>query len=222
MPEGNRRGSGLFGEAQRSTRESNQRLADDPKKSEAARKQRSKDRARRSDRVNRIVEQIKRTPSNPLIGARPAQYALAPVEVIPPVTVMPRSAAIYNIVPKSTEYPTSRYEMDESAVGGGQPWSVNPFPAGLPFVTDIVGTLVVMMGTQIVAQVASRITNTMMRGNVGFSVADPTVRIRVHTGRGPGEGSYQRTRGEGGELPDDDADPYDQPSEWWEFWKWSF
>lgn len=146
------------------------------------------------------------------------------VVAVPPVVLPPRSQGLYNLVPKATEYPTAKMVGNTNPVAGtGIPWSINPMAVGIPFVKEIIGTLFMMIATDVVAQFASKISGSDMMGlSYNVKAGRSMVRVRVDTGRGPGRGRYVRPRAEGGEQPDDDADPYEQPSEWWEFWKWGF
>lgn len=146
---------------------------------------------------------------------------LTTVPVVRAVTPKPRTQAIASIIPTATEHPTvALVGLTAAGTGGKIPWSTNPNAMGLPFINDVIGTLLVMGGTRVLAALAAKISGTQLQ-SANFTVGSG-VHFKVDTGRGAGRGRYTRPRAEGGELPDDDADPYEQPSEWWEFWKWTF
>ncbi len=186
-------------------------------------KTRTKERKQRKERVERYAETVKKKRDKGSgLKFLPVVKALTVEEVIPAIVEIPRSETIYNLIPTPVEYPTAKL-VGSVDVGPAReiPWTTNPVAVGLPFIGTILGTLVMMIGNQVVAALASKIGNVDMSG-VQYTVSSPGVRIRLHTGKGAGRGRYVRPRGEGGELSDDDADPYDQPSEWYEFWKWAF
>lgn len=175
------------------------------------------------ERATRYIEKEKKKKKRPDYRLHQgAPEVLVVQKVIPPIVEPPRSQAIASIIPTVVEHPTATLVGGfNSGEGVGVPWSINPSIMGLPFVKEAIGTLLVMIGSQVVAAMASRIAGTSVSG-VAYTVGRADVRLRVNTGKGAGRGRYVRPRGEGGELPDDDADPYEQPSDWWEFWKWSF
>lgn len=159
------------------------------------------------------------------VGRRDYEYTekrvITTVKVVPAIVEKPRTQAVASVIPTATEHPTvSLVGMAEAGTGGKIPWSVNPNAMGLPFINDVIGTLLVVAGTKVLAAMASKISGAQLQ-SANFTVGS-RIQLKVDTGRGAGRGRYTRPRAEGGELPDDDADPYEQPSEWWEFWKWSF
>ncbi len=175
------------------------------------------------EKAGRYIEREKKKKKNKkVLSFSPAPEVLTVMRVIPAIVEPPRTQAIASIIPTVVEFPTAKLVGNyNSGTSTGIPWSANPSAMGLPFVKEAIGTLMVMIGTQMVAAMASRIAGTSISG-VEYTTGRQDVRLRVNTGKGPGRGRYIRPRGEGGEFSDDDADPYEQPSDWWEFWKWSF
>ncbi len=219
-----RRSGGLFGEAHRSTAESQSRLAKNPRAKEIARAQRARDSTKRSAKVNGLVEQIRERRKNPKAELHTIPMVLTTVPVVPPVVLPPENIAIYGIVPKATEYPTARLVGTDQSAQPSLPWSVVPEGFVLPALVPVIGTIAISLGKSLILAIATKELSKALggAGGLGFTLRDSRYNVRVHTGRGEGRGAYQSLRGEGGGKADDDADPYDQPSEWYEFWKWSF
>ncbi len=185
------------------------------KKAKRAEKKKSKER-----KNGAWAEAVKIKRERPAMKTLP-KVVLVAQKIIPPVQFPPRSQTLYAIVPDEVEFPTITLPLPELSDTRPAPWSIGPLGMSIPFLNDVVGTLMVMVGSKMVAALATKMTGSSVSG-LEYTVGGNNIRMRLHTGRGHGRGGYVRPRGEGGELPDDDADPYDQPSEWWEFWKWSF
>lgn len=185
---------------------------------EVNRKTRTKERKGQKERMSRYTESARKKKKS----ARKDKFVLSTVKATAAVVQTPRSQALYELVPTATEFPTAKLVGAVNPVlGTGIPWSSNPMAMGVPFFNDVIGTIMVMIGTRMVAAMAAKVSGSDISG-VEYTVGQANVRLRHHTGRGAGRGAYVRPRAEGGASPDDDADPYEQPSEWWEFWKWTF
>ncbi len=144
---------------------------------------------------------------------------LAPKVLVPPVEFPPPSEAIYGIVPTPTESPTS-YLVGAKPVSRPQPWSVGGDYA-LQLVPDIVGWIMVYAGSRLLASFATFIAGQVTglfggatMGKLQYTVSQPGVHIRMHTGR-TGTGTKP---GIDSTVP---VEPRDNNSEWWEFWNWS-
>lgn len=138
----------------------------------------------------------------------------APVVYIEP----PRTQAIASVIPTAVEFPTAKMVGTDGMAS--LPWSTIPSGMALPFVTQAIGMMIVLIGNRVVASLAGRFDTDV--SGLTYTVGRSDIRLRVRTGKGEGAGRYVRPRGAGGASVDDDADPYEQPSEWYEFWKWSF
>ncbi len=148
-------------------------------------------------------------------------YVLTEKEVIPETkeSLMPTALAIYDTVPTEFSRPVERLKL--IAQGTAQP-SVGFELMGNSLKTasaayGVIGSIVVMAGKQVLASIATSEIEAWS-GRQSFNVMGRNIRVRVHTGKGPGKGRYLRLRGEGGQLPNDEAEPFDSPSRWWYFW----
>lgn len=196
------------------------------KNHEVNKKQRDKEKKRRKSRSREYSAKVKADSWAATLAGRRNRLAAPSVlvqkRVIPAVVETPRTQAVASIIPSVVEHPTATLTGGmQIGTSNGIPWSANPGAMGIPFVQEAIGTLIVMIGSRVVASMAAQIAGTTVSG-LAYTVGRADVRLRVNTGRGHGRGAYTRPRGEGGAMPDDDADPYEQPSEWWEFWKWTF
>lgn len=182
-------------------------------------------RYKRSKKIQKQVEKVKfnqndlsrvRGTRNAMPKEEDRVFALKQSVVIPPFVETARELTVYTQIPKSIEMPTAGFTnvaFEQQQTG----WEISPM--AFPAIGSVVGAIMVMSAKNVLASiVVSEVEN--WRGRQSYNVMGRDISVRVHTGRGAGRGRYMRIRGEGGELADDDADPYDQPSEWWEFWKW--
>lgn len=186
----------------------------------------NKKKKRHKEKLDRDIERVTwkaKTPDT-VLPVETRRQVLKPVFIPPPAQEMVREMAVYTDVPIELEYPTLQIQkMSTAAIISSvspiqQPgWEV--MPVAFPFMGTVLGAIVIQSAKTVLASIAvSEVEN--WAGRQSYNVMGRNISVRVHTGRGAGRGNYMRLRGKGGEISDDDADPYDQPSEWWEFWKW--
>ncbi len=180
----------------------------------------------KKERKRRQVKYLKKT------RAAKAKVVMAP-KVIPPVIEdVVLSAAIYSMVPDETEFPTATLVGNALPTPGPiVPWNLGG-TYQLQTAASILGWTMIFVRSKLVASFAmgmlGKLTEKEHMGKFQFTVAPGGgVNIRLHTGRshnkmGQGATAPLRPRPEGGEMPQMKKDPYDQPSEWYEFWKWTF
>ncbi len=82
-----------------------------------------------------------------------------------------------------------------------------------------IGTMLVMAGSRMLAAIPMIIEAGVIAKHIKF-FTDKGVQIRQRTSAGPGKGRYQRLRPPSGAFAHDEADPYDEPCGWIEFWCW--
>ncbi len=148
---------------------------------------------------------------------------LKPVPVPVPVPEPPMSIAIFTQVPPVIAQPTAYLGDASDTAGVKVPWTI--FPDPYLQVGTVLGALMMFIGKQLaisigmigVTALASRLNIDKPSTRAGFETA-----LRFHTGEGAGRGQYLRPRPEGGDFAVDDADPHEDPHDWWEFWQWSF
>jgi len=145
------------------------------------------------------------------------QTALKPTVIIPVPAASPSSIMPTTIVPIQVAQPTG-------GMGGSRvPWTMGPEASLVAFAAAIpLGTLLIQLGRTVIAQIALMGMEEAGQRLLGMSHRGD-VKIRAHTGKSGGDKtSYVRPRGEGGEMPPSDADPYAEPDDdsWWQFWTW--
>lgn len=145
--------------------------------------------------------------------------ALKPVRVTkavhqPPTKIFPRT-----IIPLEARAPTAKLVSDHGNAGFGMPWTATP--AALPLLAPALGSLLVMMGRQVAAEIAISGAEEWVNG-AKKRYNQRGVQFRFLTGNSPaGKGNIVRPRGKDGSVPEG-TDPYEDPDEftWFKPWTW--
>ncbi len=198
-----------------------------------------RERAKRNHEVNKKVREgerrkVKRRMGDYTERARRSKKAfkerkvvLTPQVVIERYIPPPVAQTLYSIMPSAVEFPTIRKS------NAGVPWSNAIYNQAI--VTEILGMVMIFVGQKLVASFVTAITGKLgglygKMGGLQYTVNAPNTHIRLHTGRtststkaGSDSATPLRPRLENGGLPEMGGnEAYDQPSRWYEFWKWSF
>lgn len=212
----------------RKRREAGEKATVQDERATKARKanERKREQAKRADSLKKRVEEINRVIKTPALKQVKEQaketMILRPVLVPPPAIVdVPTALSSYSLIPKSVAIPTATM-VDALIPGRNVPYGWTTAPASsLIVIAPVIGAMMVMIGKRVAVSMA--MIGLEYAGQQLISQYGPGsngVNVRFHTGKGHGRGAYQRLRPEGGEIPQDDADPYDPLSEWDKFWNW--
>jgi len=148
-----------------------------------------------------------------------AMIALGPVVVITPIVPIPEDIYATSIIPLDTQHPTARLTGDLLGGGKYKPWTT--VPVALPFAAAALGSLLVVMGRQVIAEMAiSGAEEWVNRAKKRYNQRG--VQFRFMTGRSEaGSGNIIRPRGDDGSIPEG-TDPYAEPGgpTWWQPWTW--
>lgn len=163
-------------------------------------------------KVRQLAAAISKGPVAPTV-------VLAPKVVIMPVNGPPENLYPVTIIPLEVRAPTAALLSEQFGSGAGAPWSTAP--ASMVLAAATIGSLMVMVGRQVIAQMA------MTGGEAALSEMKKRyerrdVQFRFMTGQSEGgKGNIVRPRGEGGEIPEG-TNPYEDPDDftWFKPWTW--
>jgi len=146
---------------------------------------------------------------------------LGPREIPKAVIEPPENIYPLTIVPLEISAPTAKLVSNDAGTGAGHPWSTAP--AAMAFAPAAIGSLLVMMGRQVIAEMAiAGATDLLSRTKKRYD--RPGVQFRFLTGAGEAAyGAIVRPRGAGGSIPEG-TNPYEDPKDcrWWEPWCYIF
>jgi hypothetical protein len=153
--------------------------------------------------ATKAIEKVDRAPiSNGGFDSVPRMVILEAKEVVR--VVPPRPQALF---------PTSIVPVSMVPQREQSPSSIN-----VPWAAELIGVLTIRAMGRIAARFA---VGEGLKSELAALARDTAefASVRLSTGRGDGQGHYQRTRPEGGGWTDDDTDPA-QDCDWWNVGCW--
>ncbi len=175
--------------------------------------------AKVADKIRQLDSSLSGQGPGKTYVVRPPEIVLAPMIVVPKVNMPPENLFPSTIIPLDVRAPTAKLVSEQNGTGRGMPWTTSP-PA-FPLAGTAIGSLLVVMGRQVIAELAIAGTEEWL-GGAKKRYNERGVQFRFMTGRTEADkGSIVRPRGPGGAIPEGTT-PYEEPDDFsiWKPWTW--